>query len=154
MGHQWADLSEQGYGVSLLNDCKYGYDIKDNRLRLSLVKSATHPDYAADQGEHIFTYALLPHQGSWIEGGTVFEAWDLNSPLTWAKGAPQRDRFSLFALDVDNVMIDVVKKAEDEDKLVVRLHGVHRSQEQGHPVHGFVRSLLAGVQPAGGAHGR
>ncbi|NLV91693.1 MAG: alpha-mannosidase [Firmicutes bacterium] len=122
VGHQWADLSEQGYGVSLLNDCKYGYDIKDNRLRLSLVKSATHPDYAADQGEHIFTYALLPHQGSWIEGGTVFEAWDLNSPLTWAKGAPQRDRFSLFALDVDNVMIDVVKKAEDEDKLVVRLH--------------------------------
>ena len=49
VGHQWADLSEQGYGVSLLNDCKYGYDIKDNRLRLSLVKSATHPDYAADQ---------------------------------------------------------------------------------------------------------
>src|SRR5699024_10112953 len=52
VGHQWADLSERGYGVSLLNDCKYGYDIKDNTMRLSLLKSSTFPDYEQDQGEH------------------------------------------------------------------------------------------------------
>ena len=44
MGHQWADLAEKGLGVALLNNCKYGYDIKDNVMRLSLLKSATFPD--------------------------------------------------------------------------------------------------------------
>jgi alpha-mannosidase len=60
VGQQWADLSERGYGVSLLNDCKYGHDIKDNVIRLTLLKSATYPDVEADQGEHVFTYSLLP----------------------------------------------------------------------------------------------
>ncbi len=122
VGHQWADLSEEGYGVSLLNDCKYGYDIKDNRMRLSLVKSATHPDYAADQGEHVFTYALLPHFGRWVEGNTVSEAWDLNNPLYAVAGAAAQKQFSMFAADAENVMIDAVKRAEDEDKIVVRVH--------------------------------
>lgn len=122
VGHQWADLSEEGYGVSLLNDCKYGYDIKDNRMRLSLIKSATHPDHSADQGEHRFTYSLLPHPGRWAEGCTVREAWDLNSPLTFTEGAAVQGDFSLFAVDADNVMVDAVKKAEDEDKIVLRVH--------------------------------
>ncbi|MCP4642928.1 MAG: alpha-mannosidase, partial [bacterium] len=54
--HKWADLSEGDYGVSLLNDCKYGYDIKDNVMRLSLLRSPVDPDPHADEGEHHFTY--------------------------------------------------------------------------------------------------
>lgn len=122
VGHQWADLSEQGYGVSLLNDCKYGYDIKDNVIRLSLIKSATAPDYQQDQGKHEFTYSLLPHQGDWVQGDTVKHAWVLNNPVICAEGKSTDSDFSLFHLSVDNVMVDSVKKAEDENKIVLRLH--------------------------------
>ncbi|WP_029422807.1 alpha-mannosidase [Alicyclobacillus macrosporangiidus] len=122
VGHQWVDLSERGYGVSLLNDCKYGHDVKDHTIRLSLIKSAIHPDPEADQGRHEFTYALLPHAGDWCEGGTVPEAWYLNNPLTHVKGRPVVDRFSLFSVSAANVMIDAVKKAEDGDLVVLRVH--------------------------------
>jgi alpha-mannosidase len=122
VGHQWADLSERSYGVSLLNDCKYGYDIKDNVMRLSLIKSATYPDPQADQGGHEFTYALLPHTGDWVEGGTVQAAWALNNPLLSASGAVRDSGKALFKLNASNVRIDAVKKAEDSDAIVVRLH--------------------------------
>lgn len=122
VGHQWADLSEQGYGVSLLNDCKYGYDIKGNVLRLSLLKSALYPDYAADQGQHEFTYSLYPHSQGWYEGGTVREAWSLNDPLTVRAGSPLRPQASLFRLSADHVAIDAVKKAEDGAAVIVRCH--------------------------------
>ena len=83
---KWADLSEGGYGVSLLNDCKYGHDIHGNVMRLSLLRSPTYPDPEADQGEHRFTYSLLPHAGGW-EAGTVAEAYALNDPLVvWGLG--------------------------------------------------------------------
>ncbi len=75
---KWADLSEGDYGVSLLNDCKYGYDIKDNVMRLTLIKSPIHPDPNADIGEHQFTYSLYPHAGDWRSGGTIQEAYRLN----------------------------------------------------------------------------
>ncbi|WP_085524796.1 alpha-mannosidase [Tuberibacillus sp. Marseille-P3662] len=120
VAHQWADLSETGYGVSLLNDCKYGHDIKDNVMRLTLLKSATHPDVEQDQGTHTFTYALLPHQGDWYEGQTVQHAWALNCPLTYQAGGS--DHLSMFAVNRDHVMIDAVKKAEDTDQVIVRLH--------------------------------
>jgi len=122
VGHQWADLSERGYGVSLMNDCKYGYDIKDHTLRLSLIKSAIEPDTEADQGEHRFTYALYPHLGDWCQGGTVREAWQLNNPLTACDGAMANAAASMLRLACEFAMIDTVKKAEDGDKLVVRLH--------------------------------
>jgi alpha-mannosidase len=122
VGHQWADLSEQGYGISLLNDCKYGYDIKDSVMRLSLIKAGTYPDYLQDQGTHTFTYSLLPHQGDWREGRTVQEAWDLNQPLKSLAGKLQSQDFSLFQIASDHCLIDAVKKAEDEDKVIVRLH--------------------------------
>ncbi|MEH7305796.1 alpha-mannosidase [Neobacillus drentensis] len=120
VGHQWADLSERDYGVSLLNDCKYGHDIKDNVMRLTLLKSATYPDIEADQGEHLFTYSLLPHAGSWYEGNTVRHAWELNNPLTYAVG--QTESVSLFNVTAPNVMVDAVKKAENGDHVIVRLH--------------------------------
>lgn len=138
VGHQWADLSERGYGVSLLNDCKYGYDIKDNVIRLSLLKSAINPDPDADIGEHTFVYALLPHEGDWYAGGTVQEAWSLNNPLTSCEGAPAKGAFSMFRLSASNVMVDAVKKAEDVDFLVLRVHefaGVRTSFELGSDFH-------------------
>ncbi|GGH31105.1 alpha-mannosidase [Paenibacillus segetis] len=124
VGHQWADLSERGYGVSLMNDCKYGYDIKDNVMRLSLLKSAIYPDPLADQGEHEFTYSIFPHSGDWVEAGTVREAWELNNPLHYVQGASPTAGKSLFRFmnDHDNVMVDAVKKAEDADAIILRIH--------------------------------
>ncbi|MDJ0860591.1 MAG: glycoside hydrolase family 38 C-terminal domain-containing protein, partial [Dinoroseobacter sp.] len=77
--HKWADLSDGNYGVALLNDCKYGYDVRDDVLRLSLIKSATMPDNTADQGYHRFTYALLPHEGD-TRVEVRREAYALNLP--------------------------------------------------------------------------
>jgi len=122
VGHQWADLSERGYGVSLLNDCKYGYDIKDYVMRLSLIKSAIWPDPSADEGLHRFTYALYPHAGDWQGGGTAEAAWALNNPIRCKRGAGAVKRFSLFELSASHVMIDAVKKAEDGNRLVLRVH--------------------------------
>lgn len=122
VGHQWADLSDKGYGVSLLNDSKYGYDIKNNVLRLTLIKSATHPDPHADQGLHHFTYALLPHQGDWLTGQTVKQAWMLNAPLRYTEGQSEQPSQSMFALSGDTAMISAVKKAEDADRLIVRVY--------------------------------
>ncbi|MBA3927148.1 alpha-mannosidase [Listeria rustica] len=120
VGHQWADLSETGYGVSILNNCKYGHDIKDHVMRLTLLKSAIYPDVTQDQGAHSFTYALLPHAGDFVHGDVVQEAWALNNPLRAALGS--HDNRSLLKTDAEQIQIDAVKKAEDDDAIIVRLH--------------------------------
>jgi len=79
--HRWADLSEAGYGVSLLNDCKYGYDVHGDVLRLTLLRGPESPDPDADRGQHEFTYALFPHAGDWTAGETVRSGWELNVPV-------------------------------------------------------------------------
>lgn len=122
VGHQWADLSDRGYGVSLMNDCKYGYDIKNNVIRLSLIKCAIHPDTEADQGYHTFTYSLYPHAGDWLQGDTVRSAWALNNPLRTSEGVQTTPSLSMFRLSRDTAMISCVKKSEDHNKLIVRVH--------------------------------
>lgn len=122
---RWADVSEGDYGVTLLNDCKYGYDVRDNVLRLSLLRSTVEPDPHADQGEHDFTYALYPHGDDW-RNGAVQEGAELNMPLLAvpvkaSKGALP-GVYALAAVDADNVVIDAVKKAEDSDALIVRVY--------------------------------
>ncbi|MEC0130863.1 MULTISPECIES: alpha-mannosidase [Paenibacillus] len=130
VGHQWADLSDRGYGVSLLNDCKYGYDIKDNVMRLSLIKSATHPDPEADQGEHTFTYSILPHTGDWLQGDTVRQAWSVNNPLRSTMGQAEVATKSLIRLSTQTVMVSAIKKSEDGQKLIVRVHDYSGSRQQ------------------------
>lgn len=89
-GHRFADVSERGYGVSLLNDCKYGYDIQGSTIRLSLLRAPKWPDATADLGEHDFTYSLYPHRGDWREAHTVRRAAELNHELyTFAASSTQ-----------------------------------------------------------------
>ncbi|WP_017471499.1 alpha-mannosidase [Amphibacillus jilinensis] len=122
VGHQWADLSDAGYGVSLINDSKYGYDIKDHVMRLSLLKGATYPDPDSDLGEHTFTYSLYPHEGDWRQGQTVFTAWELNNPLVATKGLASAKCNQLFEVHNDHIMVDAVKKAEDRAAIIIRIH--------------------------------
>lgn len=127
--HQWVDLSEGNYGVALLNDCKYGYDVHHNTLRLSLIKSATDPDPDADQGEHRFVYSLLPHPGDW-RGEVVRSAYDLNIPLLLKRirGAAGVSPEPLVSLNVDYVLIETIKLAEDGNGLIVRLYENQRNR--------------------------
>ena len=124
-GHKWADLSEPGYGVSLLNDCKYGHNAEGTTLKLTLLKCGTYPNPEADQGKHVFTYSLLPHCGDFREAGTVREAYALNQPLLTAPAKGEGNgpaRFSLVSCDKESVIIETVKKAEADDGMIVRLY--------------------------------
>jgi len=124
-GHKWADLSDGGYGVSILNDCKYGHDIKDSVMRLTLLRAPVWPDPQADRGHHEFTYSIYAHEGAWNEGGTVKMAWQLNTPLTAAADAPHMGELpacaSMLSTDAENVIIDTAKKDEDSDDLIMRV---------------------------------
>jgi alpha-mannosidase len=122
-GHRFADLSEHGFGVALLTDCKYGYSTYEHRMRISLLRSPTYPDPEADMGEHRFAYAVMPHAGGWREAGVVAEAARFETPLRWARG--DIDAGSWFAVDDPNLVLDTVKRAEDSDALVLRLYEAH-----------------------------
>lgn len=122
VAHKWVDLSERNYGVSLMNDCKYGHDIKDNVIRLTLLKSATHPDTEQDQGEHEFTYSLLPHANSWVEADTEKRAYFLNNPLQVVEGTAKTDSYSFLNVDNNFIEVDAIKRSEDGKHLVVRAH--------------------------------
>jgi alpha-mannosidase len=126
---RWADLSDSGGGLSVLNDCKYGYDAKGNVLRISLLRSPKWPDPRADMGRHEFTYSLYPHRGGWAEAGTVRRGYELNYPLrgvatsAHAPGAGALPAAHSFAaVDAENVALTALKRAEDGDAWVLRLY--------------------------------
>jgi len=124
--HKWVDLSEAGYGVSVLNDCKYGHDIKDNVVRVTLLRSPVSPDPQSDRGMHVMTYSLYPHLGDWREGGTVREAYQLNCPLIArmeeAHDGKWAERKSFLSVSVPNVVVETLKRAEESDEWVVRIY--------------------------------
>ncbi|TDO91297.1 alpha-mannosidase [Halanaerobium saccharolyticum] len=126
VGQKWVDLSERDYGVSLLNDCKYGHDIKDQTMRLSLIKSGIDPDPEADQGQHSFTYSLYPHGGDWFEAGTTKEAYELNYPLktviAQSESGEQPQQKSFVDVDSASTILETVKKAEASDDLILRFY--------------------------------
>jgi alpha-mannosidase len=128
-GHRFADLSEHGFGVALLTDCKYGYSTYGNEMRISLLRSPTMPDSQADVGQHEFAYAVMPHSGGWREAGVVAEAARFETPPRWAPGAAEPRSF--FSVDDPNLVLDTVKRAEDSDALVLRLYETHGARGSG-----------------------
>ena len=126
-GQKWMDISEGHYGVSLLNDCKYGYSAKDSNIALTLIKSGIEPNKTADQEEHVFTYALYPHKEVWCAAGTVQEAYKLNQPAYAAAGELKNSGKSFISTDKDNIIIETVKPAENGDGMIVRLYDCENS---------------------------
>jgi alpha-mannosidase len=125
-GHKWIDLSEHGFGVSVLNDSKYGFSTLGHTMRISLLRATKSPDPVADMGPHWFTYALYPHAGSWREAGTAAQALALNIPLFWARGPAQAAaQTALVATDDPNLVLDTLKRSEDGAGLVLRLYEAH-----------------------------
>ena len=120
-GHRWADLSESGYGVALLNDGKYGHEVLGNTLALSLVRGPMFPDPLADEGQHHFTYSLFPHVGDAAQGGVALEALDLNSPLVLLGGTLENP-LEGFRVGGLVVMLSTLKKAEEGEALILRFY--------------------------------
>lgn len=132
--HKWADLSEGNYGVSLLNDCKYGYSIEDNVMALSLLKAATYPNPSADREVHTFTYSVYPHSGDFRKGGTVKEGYALNMPLRASEVSANNgiicDNMTLLECENENVVIETIKKAEDDNSVVARMYDAYNQKSK------------------------
>jgi alpha-mannosidase len=151
--HMWMDLSEGGYGVSLINDCKYGHEANGNVMRLSLLKGSIYPDPKGDLEEHCFTYCLYPHAGDWREGGTVREALDLNSPphvcLAKSGGAlgegdtNSADAYSFVSCEAPNLTLEALKLSEEGEDVIVRLVERHNRR---------TRTRLVFERPVAAAH--
>ena len=128
--HKYIDLSDLDYGVALLNDCKYGHKVHDNVLDLNLLRAPTYPDADADLGKHSFTYSLLPHKGDLVASDVMAEASLLNQPVSVFAGSSIRAVSALpVQVESDSVQLEVLKKAEKEDCLVIRL--VERAGRKG-----------------------
>ncbi len=133
---RWADLSQSSnqYGVSLLNDCKYGYDSQSNQLRLTLLRSPNWPDQSTDRGYHEFTYAVYPHSGNWQTAHTVRRGYELNIPLQvmMCQGLevdkiaylPPVGRF--LDLSAQNLVLMALKQSEDsQEQWILRCYECH-----------------------------
>ena len=126
--HKWTDLSEEGFGVAILNDCKYGVSAVGNRLGLSLIKSGTHPDWRGDAGRHLVTYSLLPHACAFSVESVVRPAYELNVPVVTRLAGPRAKGFGgLLAVDAPSVIVESVKWAEKGNAFVVRLYEAGRT---------------------------
>ena len=116
--HKWADLSENGYGVSILNDSKYGFATCGNLMRLSLLRAPKAPDAHADMGRHNIRYAILPHSGP-LDDRTVRAGYNFNNPLVAEKAGPKavasNALFKALAIKgAPSLILDVIKRGEDD----------------------------------------
>lgn len=130
-GQKWMDLSEGHYGVSLLNDCKYGHSVKDGCIGLTLIKSGVDPNPHTDQEEHVFTYSLYPHSEGWRDGGTVAEAYQLNVPALSVMGAGKEEAYTMASVDKRNLMLETVKQAEDGNGVILRIYEYENALTKG-----------------------
>lgn len=126
---KWGDISNEKLGLSLLNDSKYGYDAKDNVIRLSLLRSPQTPEpdgSIADQGNHDFIYSFYPHEGSWRSADTMHEGFELNFPLiaqpVSLHNGDLPGKKSFLSLSAPNAVLTAMKKAEDRDAVVLRFY--------------------------------
>lgn len=131
-GHKWADISDGGYGISILNDSKYGHSALGSELSLTLLRSGCCPNPSADKERHRFTYSLLPHIGDFREADVVKEAYLLNNPMFALDGdlAIENNSKEFPFLECDGAVIDTVKPAEYGDGIVLRIYEPYNRQNK------------------------
>ncbi len=130
--HKWVDLSDNSFGLSILNDCKYGCDVKNGRIRPTLFRCATRPNTVQDREFHSFTFSIYPHENSVHSSSVVKEAYNVNYPLyavaVKAQAGTKGSEYSLVNCDKENVVIETVKIAEDSDAVIVRAYETWNSK--------------------------
>lgn len=123
--HKWVDLSDNGFGLSLLNDCKYGYDVTREHIRLSILRSSTYPDPDQDKCLHEFSVCMLPHKGALDLPAVNRAAYSFNYPLYVRPVSGGRDlpsSYSLLSVNAENVIIETVKQTEDGEDIILRAY--------------------------------
>lgn len=119
--HKWSVLREEGRGIAILNDSKYGISADGGRLNLTLLKSPSAPDLNADKGEHNFIYSMYVFNTALAESNIQKEALSLNVPLRYCMGTAKTK--SIFKTNCDNIIIDTVKMAEDgSNDIIIRMY--------------------------------
>jgi len=121
----WADIATEGIGLSVLNDCKYGYDAQPDCLRLTLLRSPNWPCPNSDRGNHEFTYRLVPHQGDWREANIVQLAQELNNPIILQHLPIQSKQQSYLQISEPNIIISALKRSQDQSNWIMRLYEAH-----------------------------
>jgi len=123
VAHRFVDLSEPGFGVALLNNAKYGHNVRGNVLGMSLLRSPIYPDPLADEGPQSFTYSLYPHAGDWHDGGVREEAEDLNQPLLTREVSDLAlGAWAPISVDGIRAALSGLKAAEDGRGLIFRIY--------------------------------
>jgi alpha-mannosidase len=126
---RWVDLSDGEYGLSLTSNCKHGFDVNGNTVRMTLIRTSYSPDPLPDQGTHEILYALHPHKGDWKKSLTFRIGWELNHPLI-AYAVLNRgennghlcEEGSLLQVKPSNIIVSCLKKSELSDDLVIRVY--------------------------------
>lgn len=130
--HKWVDLSDNGFGLSILNDCKYGCDVKNGHIRPTLFRCATRPNNVQDREHHSFTFSIYPHAGRVCDSDVIKEAYNVNYPLYAIPASAHEgalpSEYSFVSCDKNNVVIETVKIAEDSDEIVVRAYETWNSK--------------------------
>ncbi|MBE5858695.1 MAG: alpha-mannosidase [Butyrivibrio sp.] len=130
---KWIDISEATYGLSVLNDCKFGYSIHDGVIGLTMLKSATYPNPDADKEHHSFTYSFCPHEGTFVEGNTAAKAYLFNNPLKAVvknkAGEKLASDYSFVWTEGSDVIVEAVKKSEDGKAIIVRCYEPYDKRE-------------------------
>lgn len=126
--HKWTDISESRFGVSILNDCKYGISAEDGNLRLSLHRGGRHPDSRNDRGVHELVYSFLPHEGAMSSENVIQPSYALNVPYVVAAGEAKNER-SFIEISAPNIICEAVKLPEyAENSFVIRLYECERNR--------------------------
>lgn len=115
--HKWADLSENGYGVSVLNDSKYGFATCGNLMRLSLLRAPKAPDAHADMGRHHIRYAIVPHSGP-LDARIIRAGYNFNHPLVLEATARPENASVFTSISLGgspSLILDAVKRGEDDE---------------------------------------
>lgn len=141
VAQKWIDLSDSNYGVSLLNNCKYGFDVKDNTMRISLLRSSYFPDPNPDEGLQEATYSLYPHKGNWREAGTTRKGYELNEPLVARVATAHAGTLpaskSYVSVGPANIVTTALKMAEDGTGYILRFY-----ETDGKPCDALVQTSL------------
>jgi alpha-mannosidase len=130
---KWTDISEDNYGVAILNDGRYGIAAEHSSFGLSIAKTPIYPDYATEDEPSTFTLSIYPHLGDWKEASVAQRSYELNIPIRIVKGRRSNGRRpqgqnalhkeeSFIKIGSDNIMLEAVKEAEDGKSIIVRLY--------------------------------
>jgi alpha-mannosidase len=123
---QWADLSDDEYGITILTDTKYGFDAKGNTISITLIRTSYEPDPDPDRGTHSFAYSLFPHRGGWKEAHSERRGYELNHALLTVyidrKGGSLPGEKSFIDVDAESAVMSCFKKEQGGDGVIVRFY--------------------------------